>query len=96
MVSKFPKLLYSMEQRYAIIKENARKYQKARKKIKIEILNELTNILRLNRDYIAYSLRNIAKKIYLKDKGVVFVGDFRAKLSQRGRKNVGIAEGETF
>ena len=88
MVSKFPKLLYSMGQRYAIIKENARRYQKARKKIKIEILNELTNILRLNRDYIAYLLRNIAKKIYLKDKGVVFVGDFRAKLSQRGRKKI--------
>ncbi len=51
MVSKFPKILYTMEQKYAIIRENAKIYQKARKKVKTEILNELTNILKFNRDW---------------------------------------------
>ena len=89
MVSKFPKLLYPMEQRYAIIKENAKIYQKARKKIKTEMLNELTNILGFNRDYIAYLLRNTGKKIYLKGKGIVLIGEYSKKrLSQRGRKKI--------
>ena len=63
MVSKFPKTLYTMEQKYAIIRENAKIYQKARKKVKTEILNELTNILKFNRDYLAYLLRNTGKMI---------------------------------
>lgn len=67
MVSKFPKTLYTMEQKYAIIRENAKIYQKARKKVKTEILNELTNILKFNRDYLAYLLRNTGKKIYTDD-----------------------------
>jgi hypothetical protein len=67
MVSKFPKTLYTNQQKYAIIRENAKIYQKARKKVKTEILNELTNILKFNRDYLAYLLRNTGKKIYLKD-----------------------------
>ena len=54
MVSKFPKTLYTNQQKYAIIRENAKIYQKARKKVKTEILNELTNILKFNRDYLAY------------------------------------------
>jgi len=87
MVSKFPKLLYTMKQRYTIIKNNARIYQVSRKKIKTEILNELTNILGFNRNYIAYLLSNAGKKIYLKNKGIVLVGDYSKKrLSQRGRK----------
>jgi len=89
MVLQFPKLLYTMEQRYAIIKENAKIYQKARKKIKTEMLNELTNILGFNRDYIAYLLRNTGKKIYLKGKGIVLIGEYSKKrLSQRGRKKI--------
>jgi hypothetical protein len=89
MVSKFPKTLYTNQQKYTIIRENAKIYQKARKKVKTEILNELTNILKFNRDYLAYLLRNTGKKIYLKDKGIVLIGEYSKKrLSQRGRKKI--------
>jgi hypothetical protein len=35
MVSKFPKILYTNQQKYAIIRENAKIYQKARKKVTV-------------------------------------------------------------
>ena len=71
--------LYTYQQKYAIIRENAKIYQKARKKVKTEILNELTNILKFNRDYLAYLLKNTGKKIYLKDKGIVLKGNIQKK-----------------
>jgi len=37
MVSKFPKGLYTMEKKYAIIRENAKIYQKGSKKLKTQI-----------------------------------------------------------
>ncbi len=89
MVSIIPKKLYTMQQRYSIIKENARKYQKGSKKIKTQILNELENILRMNRQYLSFLLRNTGKKIVLKGKGIILIGEYSPeRLSKRGRKKV--------
>lgn len=89
MVSKIPKKLYTMEEKYAIIRENAKIYQKARKKVKSEILNELTEILKMNRQYLSFLLRNTGRKMVFKNKGLVVIGVYdRKRLSERGRKKV--------
>ena len=49
MVSKLPKGLYTMEKKYAIIKENAKIYQKGRKKLKSQ-----KEILGMNRQYLSF------------------------------------------
>jgi len=55
----------------AIINKNAKKYQKSAKKIKSKLLEELTKILHINRQYIASLLRNSRKVICRKGKIVV-------------------------
>lgn len=90
MVSEIPKGLYNMEKRYAIIKKNADRYRKSSKKIKKQMLDEMVEILHNNRQYIGYLLRNTGKKkVVIKERGVVFVGEYSDKLlSQRGRKKI--------
>jgi hypothetical protein len=55
-----------MKDRYVIIKHNAKAYQKASKKAKSQILDELTGILHMNRRYLASILRNSEKIIHRK------------------------------
>jgi len=54
MVIKIPNELYriyKMKERYAIIRENAKIYQKGKKKLKKQILDELERILGMNRQW---------------------------------------------
>ena len=89
MVSKLPKGLYTMEKKYAIIKENAKIYQKGRKKLKSQILDELEEILGMNRQYLSFLLRNTGKKVVIKKRGLILVGEYSPeRLSKRGRKKV--------
>jgi len=89
MVSKLPKGLYTMEKKYAIIKENAKIYQKGSKKLKTQILNELQEILWMNRQYLSFLLRNTGKKVVIKNRGLILVGEYSPeRLSKRGRKKV--------
>lgn len=89
MVIKIPNKLYNMEGKYAIIKANAGMYQKSREKIKSIILDELQQILKMNRQYLSFLLRNTGRKVVLKNRGVVYVGEYSNKnLSKRGRKKV--------
>ena len=89
MVCIVPKGLYTMEQKYAIIKANAGRYQKGRKKIKSQILDEMEQILNMNRQYLSFLLRNTGRKVVLRAEGIVLVGEYSDKcLSRRGRKKI--------
>ncbi len=89
MVSIFPGGLYTMEQKYAIIKENAKGYRKGGKKIKSQILDELERVLNMNRQYLSFLLRNTGRKVVFRGSGVVLVGEYsKRNLSRRGRKKV--------
>ena len=75
--------------RQQVIKENSKIYQKSKKKVKSEILNELVNILKMNRQYLSFLLRNTGRKIVFKNRGLVVIGQYdRKRLSERGRKKV--------
>ena len=89
MVASIPKGLYNMKNRYVIIKHNHKKYKRASKKIKTAMLNELSEILHMNKQYLGYLLRNSGKIIKNKNANATIVGDpTRNNLSKRGRKRV--------
>ncbi len=89
MVSIFPKGLYTMEQRYAIIRENAKRYREGSKKVKGQILDELEKILDMNRQYLSFLLRNTGRKVVIRDRGIVLIGEYsKRNLSSRGRKKL--------
>jgi|Deesub1362B_J571_1020462.scaffolds.fasta_scaffold04145_1 hypothetical protein len=52
MVATVPKGVYTMKSRYVIIKHNAKAYHKATKKQKSMILDEISGILQMNRQYV--------------------------------------------
>lgn len=88
MVAEIPEGVYTMKNKLCIIFHNAKSYQKASKKIKTQMLNELSKILHLNRQYLASLLRT-HEKIISKKGNVVFVADLSIKeTSKRGRKRV--------
>ena len=87
MVINIPKGIYTMEDRKAIISANAPLYRRSRKKIKSNLLNELVNVLKMNRKYISFLLRNSGKKLY-RGKTII-VADLKSSLLyKRGRKKV--------
>jgi len=43
-----------MEKKYAVIRENAKIYQKGSKKLKTQILDEFERILGMNRQYLSF------------------------------------------
>ena len=87
MVIKIPEGIYTMKNKKAIISINAPLYRRSRKKKKIEILNELVNVLQLNRKYVSFLLRNSGKKIYRGN--TTIVADPKSSLiHKRGRKKV--------
>jgi|GEM_PF-2598013 len=47
MVATIPKEVYTMKNRYVIIKHNQEAYKKVSKKIKTAIINELSKILKM-------------------------------------------------
>ncbi len=53
MAVVIPEGVYTMKSRFVIINENAKVYQRASKKVKARILDELTHILHMNRQYLA-------------------------------------------
>jgi len=69
MVAIIPKGVYNMKNRHVIIKKNQEAYQKANKKT--AILNELSEILHLNKQYLGYLLRACGKVIIRKGNIVV-------------------------
>lgn len=72
----------------AILKENAKLYRKASKKLKTQLLDELSHILHMNRKYIATVLRNMTKAVY-PVAGVKVVGEPSVRaVNRRGRKRI--------
>ena len=86
MVATVPKGVYTMKDRYVIIKHNAKEYQKASKKVKTEMLDELSAMLNMNRHYVGYLLRNTGKVVYRHGNRVVITDSRKNYLHQRGRK----------
>lgn len=77
-----------MKAKISIINLNASIYRKSNKKQKSILLDELSQILHLNRKYIAYLLRNSGKTKYLNGKTRIIADPKVNKLSKRGRKKV--------
>ncbi len=86
MVAQVPKGVYTMKDRYVIIKHNAKAYQKASKKVKSEMLDELSAMLSMNRHYVGYLLRNTDRVVYRYGDTVVITDSRKNYLHQRGRK----------
>ena len=92
MVATFPKHVCSKDGRMAVILANARRYRARRKKLKSEMLDELTEVLHYNRRYLAMLLRGSGKSVFTHHHTRV-VGDPRVSLvSRRGRKKTYTAE----
>lgn len=88
MVASIPRGLYTMRDRMSIISENVGKYRKSRKKGRSQILDELTEILGMNRKYLSFLMRNAGSEVYT-PRGVRIIADPRvSRLSGRGRKKV--------
>src|SRR5512143_3126406 len=86
MVATFPKHVCSKDGRMALILANARRYRARRKKLKSEMLDELTEVLHYNRRYLALLLRGSGKNVLTHHRTRV-VGYPRVSLvSHRGRK----------
>jgi hypothetical protein len=88
MVATVPKEVYTMKNRYVIIKHNAKVYQKATKKQKSQMLDELSELLQMNRHYIGYLLRNTGRVVFRKGKVVVVTDSTKDNIHQRGRKRI--------
>jgi len=86
MVSIIPQKVYTMGGRMSIISENAPKYRRSRKKMKSQLLDELSSILHYNRKYLSFLLRNAGREVFTPG-GLRFVADSEVSLlSGRGRK----------
>lgn len=88
MVTIIPEGVYTMESKMSIIVHNSYNYRNASKKQKTIILNELTEILHMNRKYLSYLLRNAGKTLYINGKIRVIADLSLRQTSKRGRKKV--------
>jgi hypothetical protein len=88
MVATIPKGVYTMKDRYVIIKHNQEAYKKASKKIKTAIINELSKILNRNKQYVSYLLRVSGQEVIRKGNIVVVADPTKDNLCRRGRKKV--------
>ncbi|MGC8971809.1 MAG: hypothetical protein ACP5K2_06375 [bacterium] len=88
MVTTIPEGVYTMKGKMSIIIHNAYNYCKGSKKQKTNILNELTEILHMNRKYLSCLLRNAGKTFYVNGKTRIIVDPSLSPISQRGRKKV--------
>ncbi|HHN64363.1 MAG TPA: hypothetical protein ENK09_03260, partial [Nitrospirae bacterium] len=88
MVATVPKGVYTMKNRYVIIKHNAKAYQKATKKQKAQMLDELSELLQMNRHYIGYLLRNTGRVVFREGKTVVVTDSTKDTIHRRGRKRI--------
>ncbi|MCW4002400.1 MAG: transposase family protein, partial [Candidatus Bathyarchaeota archaeon] len=88
MVASIPKGVYNMKERLVIINHNADSYRKASKKLKSQMLTELSQILHRNRQYVGYLLRT-SKKVVLRQGNLQIITDATlSEKSKRGRKKV--------
>ena len=88
MVASIPKGVYTMKDRHVIIKHNAKAYRKASKKVKGQILDELSELLQMNRQYIGYLLRNTERVIFRRGRFLTVTDSTKNTLSSRGRKRI--------
>ena len=65
----FPKGLMTMNNKRLLITHNAKLYRKASKKLKTNILDELSMLTGLSRKYISYLIRKHSKRVRLRRKG---------------------------
>jgi len=85
MVASIPDGVYKMKSRYLIIKHN-KKHIKINKKLKTHMLDELSEILHLNRQYLSSLLRNIGNPIIRNGKVVVVADVTSNELSKKGKE----------
>ncbi|MFN3395319.1 MAG: hypothetical protein ACK4Z9_00800 [Thermodesulfovibrionales bacterium] len=77
-----------MQNKLVIINHNAKAYQKASKKIKAQMLKELSEILHMNKQYLASLLRK-GGKVVARDGKFVVVADLAFnETHKRGRKKI--------
>ena len=80
--------VYTRRGKMSIVKANCRRYRKSRKKLKSQMLDELSSMLHLNRKYLSFLLRKVGKPIYT-PQGLKIIGDDQISYtSLRGRKKI--------
>ena len=75
----------TMKEKKSVTREIAKRYQRARKKGKGEILDEFTQLTGYSRWYASYRLKNWGRKIVLRADGgrrIILVGDRRKKIKK--------------
>jgi len=88
MVSTIPQKVYTRRSRMSIVHENAPRYRRSSKKVKSQLLDELSRILHYRRKYLSFLLRNAGREVYT-PQGRRLIADPSASLtSLRGRKKV--------
>jgi len=70
----------------SVIKANASRYRGRRKKLKSEMLNELTSVLHYNRKYLALLLRNSGRCVFTHHRTRLVADPDVSLASRRGRK----------
>jgi hypothetical protein len=88
MVAFIPEGVYTMKDKSVIINHNAKAYQKASKKIKSRMLQELSEILHMNRQYLATLLRKAGHVIFRRGRLTAIADPSMKELSKRGRKRL--------
>lgn len=76
----------TMKEKKSVTREIAKRYQRARKKGKGEILDEFTQLTGYSRWYASYRLKNWGRKIVLRADGgrrIILVGDRRKKIRRQ-------------
>ena len=79
----------NMKERKAVSREVSKRYRKARKKEKGQILDEFVQITGYTRWYASYVLRNWGRRVVLKVKGgekIILIGDFQKKVKRKKEK----------
>jgi len=84
--ASFGHKVYTRKGRMSIILENAPRYRRASRKVKSQLLDELSRMLHYHRTYLASLLRNGGRDVYT-PQGLRLIADPKASLvSRRGRK----------
>ncbi len=88
MVTRIPEGVYTMNDIKRIIQYNAKVYQQASKRVKSQMLDELSHLVHRNRQYVAFLLRMEGKEVYRRGDVRVVVDTSKQAVRRRGRKRV--------
>lgn len=85
MMPIIPQKVYTVGGKMSIISENAVEYRRSRKKMKSQLLDELSSILHYNRKYLSLLLRVSGREVFTPE-GLHFIADPEASFCFQKRQ----------